>query len=126
MALSTASATAGRYNTLTFTSNGGETYSVSTNNLEILISGDNLSFNNTDIIIPLSTLMSMEFADYDDSPAGVDSFVTDGSGAVTVFTIDGTVVGAFGSYSVALRSLTRGIYVIKDENGKSIKVKVGK
>ena len=119
-------AVAGRYNSLKFTSNSGEIYTVATNNLEILVNGENLTFSNTDLTIPLSSLISMEFTDYDDSPAAIDTVKFDGNGLVTVYNIDGTPVGSFGSYTDALSSLGKGVYVVKDTIGNSLKISVGK
>lgn len=126
MAISSSVAIAGRYCSLKFTSNSGETYTVATNNLEILVNGENLTFSNTDLMIPLTSLVSMEFTDYDDSPAAIETVPFDGKGAVTVYNIDGTVVSSFDSYSEALASLRQGVYVIKDVNGNSLKISVGK
>lgn len=119
-------ASAGSYRSLKFTSNSGETYIVTTNNLEILVNGENLTFNNTNLTIPLSSLVSMEFTDYDDSPAEIDYVVFEGDGVVTVYDINGTSVGSFDSYTDALASLSQGVYVIKDANNNSLKICVGK
>ena len=126
MALPSSLAMAGRYNSLKFTSNSGEIYTVATNNLEVLINGENITFSNTDLTIPLSSLVSMEFTDYDDSPAAIDTVTFDGNGLVTVYNIDGTSVGSFDSYTDALSSLGKGVYVVKDINGNSLKISVGK
>ena len=117
---------AGRYSSLKFTSNSGETYTVATNNLEILVNGENLTFSNTDLTIPLYSLVSMEFTDYGDSPAEIDFITFDGNGAITVYNINGASAGTFNSYTEALRSLEQGVYVIKDANGNSLKISVGK
>lgn len=117
---------AGRYSSLKFTSDSGETYSVTTDNLEILINGENLTFNNTNLTIPLSSLVSMEFTDYDDSPAAIETVTFDGRGAVTVYNINGVSIGSFDSYAEALASLSQGLYVIKDANGNSLKINVEK
>lgn len=126
MALTPSMASAGRYSSLKFTSESGETYTVATENLEILIQGANLTFSNTNLIIPVSYLVSMEFGNFDDSSSEVNSAVADQNGVVSVFDINGTLLGSFGSYSEALGSLTPGIYVIMDSNGNSLKVSVGK
>lgn len=120
------SAFAGRYTSLKFTSNTGETYDVATNNLEILVEGDNLTFSNTDLRIPLASLVSMEFEDYDNSTSLIYETVFDGNSPVLVFNINGTPIGHFTSYSQALGSLSQGLYVIKDANGNSIKLSVEK
>ena len=125
-ALTPSSAFSGRYNSLKFTSNSGENYTVATNNLEILVNGENLTFSNTDLTIPLSSLISMELTDYDDSPAAIDTVKFDGNGLVTVYNIDGTSVGSFDSYTDALSSLGKGVYVVKDTIGNSLKIRVGK
>ena len=126
MVLPSSLAMAGRYSSLMFTSNTGEKYSVATNNLEILVNGENLTFSNTDLTIPLSSLISMEFTDYDDSEAAIDTVKFDGNGLVTVYNIDGTSVGSFDSYTDALSSLGKGVYVVKDTVGNSLKISVGK
>ena len=126
MALPSSLAMAGSYSSLKFTSSTGETYMVATNNLEILVNGEKLTFSNTDLSIPLSSLISMEFTDYVDSLAAIDTVNFDGNGLVTVYNIDGTSVGSFDSYTDALSSLSQGVYVIKDANGNSLKISVGK
>lgn len=126
MLLSPSLTLAGRFSTLKFTSNSGETYTVATNNLEILVDGENLTFSNTNLLVPLSSLVSMEFTEYDDSPAEIDKVRFDGNGLVTVYSINGTSVGTFDSYAQALSSLSQGLYVIKDANGSSLKITVEK
>ena len=126
MALTPSLALAGRYTSLKFTSDSGETYTVGTNNLEILVQGESLTFNNTNLMIPLASLVSMEFADYDESPASIDEMVFDPSSNVMVFDLNGTGLGSFGSFSEAFGSLGKGLYVIKDANGNSLKVNVEK
>ena len=126
MILPSSLAMAGRYSSLMFTSNSGEKYTIATNNLEILVNDENLTFSNTDLTIPLSSLISMEFTDYDDSPAAIDTVKLDGDGLVTVYNIDGTSVGSFDSYTDALSSLVKGVYVVKDTIGNSLKISVGK
>lgn len=126
IALTPSVAFAGRYSSLKFTSNSGDTYTVATNNLEILVSGGNLTFSNTDLIIPVSSLVSMEFSDYDDNPAEIDNVTFDRKSAVTVYNLNGTSIGSFDSFSDALSSLNKGLYVIKDLNGNSFKVNVEK
>lgn len=122
MALSTFVSSAGRYNALKFTSKAGDIYTVVADNLEIQINGNDISFNNTDITIPLNSLVSMEFTDYDDNPAEINSVIPDMEGVVTVYNMNGTMIGSFGSYSEALGSLSHGVFVIKDTNGNSLKV----
>lgn len=126
MALTPSMASAGRYSSLKFISESGETYTVATENLEILIHGANLTFSNTNLKIPVSSLVSMEFGNFDDSSSAVNSSVADQNGVVSVFDINGTLLGSFGSFSEALGSLSPGIYVIMDSNGNSLKVSVGK
>ena len=124
MVLTPSLAAAERYCSMKFTSNSGETYIVDTNNLEILVNGENLTFSNTNISLTLSSFVSMEFTD-DDSSA-VDAVTFAGKGAVTVYALDGILIGSFDSYDEALASLSQGLYVIKDVNGNSLKISVGK
>ena len=125
-AISSSVAFAGRYSMLKFSSNGGETYTIATNNLEILINDGNLTFNNTDLTLSLASLVSMEFTDYDDDPSTVNSLSFDHNGIVTVYNVNGILVGSFDSYSEAFNSLGRGVFVFKDTNGNTLKVSVGK
>ena len=125
MALSSSLAEAGRYTSLKFTSNSGDVYTVATDNLEILINGENLTFNNTNLIIPLTSLVSMEFSDFG-STAEIDIVTFDGTNVVTVYNINGTIAGSFDSYAVALASLGQGVYVVKDANGNTLKISVEK
>lgn len=126
MALSSSSAMAGKYSSLKFISDSGDTYTVAANNLEIFVNGGSLTFGNTDLIIPLTSLVSMEFTDYDDNPTGIDTVTFDGKGGVAVYNINGTPVGTFDSYAEALASLSQGVYVVKDTNGNSLKISVEK
>lgn len=114
------------YSTLKFTSASGEVFTVETNNLEISVYGENLAFNNTDLLIPLSTLETMEFIDHYDGPAAVETVVASFESTVLVYGIDGKVVASFDSYTEALSSLGKGVYVIKDANGKTLKISIGK
>ena len=124
-ALVPSSAFAGKYNSLKFTSSTGETYTVATHNLEILVQGENLTFSNTDLKLPLSSLVSMEFA-WDDNTTKIEELVFDPNCSVMVYNVNGTPVGFFDSYSEALDSIGKGIYVVKDSNGNSLKVNVEK
>lgn len=126
MVLPSSLAMAGRYSSLKFTSSTGETYTVATNNLEILVNDENLTFSNTDLTLPLSSLVSMEFTDNDDSSAEIDEISFDGNSAIAVYDINGTSVGSFDSYAEALSSLGEGVYVVKYTNGNSLKISVGK
>lgn len=126
LTLCTATSFAGRYNSLKFISDRGETYTVTTNNLEIFINGENISFSNTDLILPLSSLVTMEFTDYDDSPAEINAIMFERNGVVMIYNLNGMAIGSFESYSEAFGSLNNGIYVIKDVRGNSLKVKIEK
>lgn len=126
MASATSVALAGGYNSLKFTSDTGEIYTITTDNLEILIEGENLVFNNTDLSLPLATLLSMEFTDYSDETAGTDSMIIEPDAAVTVFDLNGVSIGSFDTYSEAISALCNGVFVIKDANGNSLKISVGK
>lgn len=114
------------YNTLKFTSTNGETVSVETGNLEIIIQEDCLTFNNVDLILPLSSLESMEFSDHYDAPASVEGLNAETDGKTYVYDLEGKTVGTFPTVTTALNSLSKGVYVIKTSNGKTLKVSVGK
>ena len=117
---------AGRYMSLKFTSVTGDTYTISTNNLAISIHDKNLLFNNTDLIIPFESLSSMEFTDYDNNSTIINTVIQNKESRVEVYKINGTLHGSFGSMSEAWYSLPQGLYVIKDDNGNTFKVNIGK
>ena len=124
-ALVPSSAFAGKYNSLKFTSSTDETFIVATDNLEIFVEGETLIFSNTDLTLPLSSLVSMEFTE-DENTSKIEELVFDPNCSVKVYNVNGTPVGSFDSYSEALDSLGKGIYVVKDSNGNSLKVNVEK
>lgn len=115
---------AGGYKTLTFTSGQGETYEVVTANLELFVVGDNLTFSNTDLIIPLSSLVSMEFTDYSNEWASIDTMVPGLEGGVAAYSLNGVYLKTFNSLTEALSSLGKGIFVIKDGEGRTLKVNI--
>ena len=116
---------AGKFNSLKFTSSTDETFIVATDNLEIIVEGENLIFSNTDLKLPLSSLVSMEFTE-DENTSKIEELAFDPNYSVMVYKVNGTPVGSFDSYSEALDSLGKGIYVVKDSNGNSLKVNVEK
>lgn len=122
----TSSVFADGYRSLKFTMGNGETYIVESKDLEFVIRDQNITFNNTDLILPVGSLVSMEFTDHYTGPAGVNEITLNDSGKIKVFTIDGKNIGEFNSYNDVVGSLPEGVYVINDSKGTSLKIRVEK
>ena len=114
------------FKALQFTKDNGKTYTILPNNLEFCFNEDLITFNNIDLHLPVTSVVSMEFTDNYVDPSGVEQIAVNTSGKIEVFTMEGKAIGGFDSYSDAINSLTNGIYVIKDSKGNSLKIKVGK
>lgn len=119
-------ANADGFGTLVFKSANGETYSLEAKDLEIYYKDGNITFNNDKRIIPVSTLVSMEFSDNPADNTAVEKLFTDTTGPVTVYSIDGIKTGKFQSLSEAYQSLKPGLYVVRLSNGETIKIEMKK
>lgn len=121
----TATMYADGYGSLKFTMDNGQTYVVETYNLEFTVGADHITFNNTNLTIPVNSVVSMEFTDPFTGPAEVDKIEFNTAEGVEVFTVDGMTLGAFNTCAEAIGSLSKGVYVIKDAKGNSLKIRVG-
>ena len=113
------------FKALKFVSATGESFTVEANDLEIYFLNGNVSFNNTELTIPSSSLISMEFTDEYDEPTGIDKISIE-KDTVEVFRLDGKLAGIFATAAEAVVRLDAGVYIIKDSKGNSIKITVGK
>ena len=114
------------YPSLQFNSIDGSKNDISTEGLVLTIEGENLVATNNDndkVVLPLNSLLTMQFSDTPASVAAVD--VAD-SGSVVVFTADGVCVGSFNSTLNAVSVLAPGIYLIQNSKGETFKTVVGK
>lgn len=112
------------FGTLVFKFVSGESYSVNTQGLEIYYNDGKLTFNNDESVLPVSSLVSMEFSDNSGSGSGKGEILTDSTDSVTVLSIDGINIGEFPSLADACRNLEQGLYVVCRSNGETFKIKV--
>lgn len=111
---------------LKFTTTDGETYGVETENLEITVQGENLTFSNTNLLLPIADLATMEFVEtYESGTTAVELIPEAVEGAVAVYSLDGNALGSFASFSDALKSLGQGVYIVVDSEGNTLKIAVG-
>lgn len=111
------------YETLVLKSTTGESYSVKTENLEIYFKDGKLTFSNSELNLPVSSLVSMEFADKSGGNSGVEEIAVALEGPVEIYTLDGVKAGEFSSLNDAYGSLQKGVYVVRHPNG-SFKINV--
>lgn len=109
------------FESLVFKSATGESYSVKTEGLEIYFNDGKLTFSNDNLVIPVASLVSMEFSDN----SGVERILSDATGPVTVLSVDGIRIGEFSSLQEAYGGLKPGVYVVRHSNGKNFKISVG-
>lgn len=114
------------YKNMIFRTVDGSVYSIGTESLVInyadgLISAVNAADERLDL--PAAQLVSMQFSDDESSIAGIDFALC---GQFTVYDLKGEEIGRFSSLSQAGESLHRGLYLIKTNEGQTIKALIGK
>ena len=95
--------------------------------LTMTVDGDNLLVQPKEgdpIRFALNDLKGMEFSD--DTTLGVDKLLNDGSQSFTIYNLDGVKAGEYTSINEAAAALSHGAYVIKGNNGKTVKILIGK
>lgn len=115
------------YSFLTFTMNDGRMQSIGVDGLTINIDGDSLTAANANderMTLPLESVVSMQFTDTEAAVNAVDA--TAASDSFVIFALDGTEIGRFGSLDEAHAALQPGIYVVKQNDGDAVKIKIGK
>ncbi len=112
------------YNKLVFNTHNGEKLSIGVKGLEIsYLDGDMIAIaGNELVIIPLTSLESMEFSDT--NAVGTVSSIDNSE--VTAYSTNGISLGTFKSRSNALNGLPAGIYILKSNNGVTCKVSISK
>lgn len=110
------------FETLVFKSATGESYSVDTRGLEMYFKDGKLTFSNTELTIPVASLVSMEFSD--NSGVGETSSDSDSDGSVEVFTVDGIRKGEFSSLQEANGALKKGLYIVRLRGRKTFKIRI--
>ena len=114
------------YNSLEFTLTDGTSHYIKAEGLVINVESGNLSMTNKSnekLELTLASLSSMQFSEAETT--GVASF-TGEEGEVSVFTADGKNAGTFQSLQKAWEALSPGIYVIRNANGQTVKIRVTK
>lgn len=108
------------FETLVFKSATGESYCVDTRGLEMYFKDGKLTFSNTELTIPVASLVSMEFSDN----SGVGETLSDSDGTIEVFTVDGIRKGEFSSLQDANGALKKGLYIVRLRDGKTFKIRI--
>lgn len=114
------------YNFMEFNYSDGNVKVISAEGLTITVEGNTLEISNTkgeSFNVDASSLTSMQFTNND--PAGVKTII-DGEIPVMVFDLEGRKIGVFESLNSARNALNNGIYVIKNSDGETIKLVIGK
>ena len=104
---------AAEYSYMVFVSSDASETSMAVSNLSFSVSGTTLTVTNTATskTFVLSELAKMYFST---SANGISSLFASGSnGSVTVFNLAGIQIGEFSDYSSLIKSLQKGVYIIK-------------
>lgn len=115
---------AASYNGMKFISSTGEQLIVAAENLEMKFKEGFVGFNNSDVRLPLNTLVSMEFCNLENDPASVETICAEEKGEVALFAVDGQLVGHYNSLQDAVNGAGDGIYVVKCADGNVLKVRI--
>ena len=110
-----------------YTIDGGDTPEVVVSDgLTMTVDGDYLIVQSKEgeNIFALNKLTGMDFSD--DTTLGVDKLLNDGSQSFTIYNLDGVKAGEYTSINEAAAALSQGAYVIKGNNGKTVKILIGK
>lgn len=113
------------YEYMVFTYADGTQTALLAEGLVINVDGSSLAITNTEgesIEVDASELVSMQFSDVD--PAGVETILA-GDSAWDVYNLEGVYAGRFNSLNEARSALAKGIYVIRNQEGETIKLVIG-
>lgn len=111
------------FSNVVFTSASGDQHFIAVAGLEITFADEMLIATNANatISLPLAQVTSMEFTNNNSN--SMDSTTADAANdPVTVFTLDGISHGQYHSANEAVNVLPTGIYIIKYNDGSSIKI----
>lgn len=104
---------AAEYSYMVFVSSDASETSMAVSNLSFSVSGTTLTVTNTATskTFMLSNLSKMYFST---SANGISClFASSSNGSVTVFNLAGIQIGEFSDYSSLIKSLQKGVYIIK-------------
>lgn len=110
---------------LCFTTTGGTEHHLRISGMAISLSETTISASHSEgtLELDLTELQSLKFTDGTSSAIGI---TTETDGITTIYRLDGTVAGTFGSATEAVESLPSGIYLIHDSNGSATKITIKK
>lgn len=125
VALAASLAASANYNSLEFKFTDGSSQVVDADGLVINVEGDYLNVTNLKGVSLSLAAASLESMQFTDTEAGVSSIIA-GNSAVEVFNLQGVSFGKFDSLEEARNNLNSGTYVMKSENGESVKILINK
>ncbi|MDE6396394.1 MAG: hypothetical protein K2K84_03905 [Muribaculaceae bacterium] len=114
------------YAGMKYTTDTGAVYYTYAHGLVITTEGDSLIATvdgKEQLRLKLTSVVSMELVAY---AAGVESVKSLADGKIAAYSLDGMDVGQFQSVDEARRTLSPGIYILKDNSGQTIKIQIGK
>lgn len=109
---------------LAFMSNDGSVITIEARSLDMTVSGEKLIATNgtTSLELELQELVKMYFTNSSASVELISFGLNDGM--ISVYSLDGTFRGNFGSSAQAMSSLPKGIYLFETTDNKTIKIAV--
>lgn len=120
LCLSAITASAGDYKYLILEGNDGTTYSLNATGLTLTFSDGNL-VSSDGTTIPLNSLVKMYFSE----ATGISTLPsTTSDNNVTVYTLSGILAGTYNDMTTAMSNLSKGLYIIKQQDGSVIKYTV--
>lgn len=110
--------------TMLFKTSDDKTHAIASAGLEIKFVDGNMIATTPSQTLSLdaATLVSMEFS----GESSATAIIADYTGQVTVTDIKGTDAGTYRSIDDAQRQLAPGIYIVKPQNGETIKLIIRK
>lgn len=110
------------FKALEFAQTDGTVITVKTEGLILTPQDGNLDIANTageKVTLQISSINYMQFVE---ESAGIESVAFDLEGNVTVYNLQGVREGEFSSAFEASRKLSPGIYLVRDNSGRTLKI----
>ena len=107
------------------TSDGSQT-TIRAQGVSITVDGNKLVAVNSENETFSSELSELTFMQFTDTQSAVADVEVSSDTSVTVFNLDGTKAGSFGSFVEAHKTLTPGVYILQNSNGKTVKIAISK
>ena len=115
-----------QYNSLKFNTADGQSCLVDVTGLTISISGQDMVVTNSNgdsWTSSFASLVSMEFVT---DQAGVSDLSTEIASSFTIYNLEGVELGKYVSLEQANANLPSGVYLLKKNDGETIKIAIGK